>query len=128
MLSLRREGNHSHVRLLEGGNLTKRHLIIQVEASRAPALRDILKTVGKVRQTYRNADMLSKHHQSTLTAHDSDGVDWETVVLRRTNNRKTGVVMSEDRTFEGELLKKCLQFLQLGQLSPQCCGELLRRA
>ena len=41
------------------------------------------------------------HNQSTMMAHDSSpprGVDWESVVLRRTLNRKTGVVMSEDYT------------------------------
>ena len=62
------------------------------------------------------------YNQSTMTAHDSSpqkGVDWDAVVLRRTINRKTGVVMSEDyianmndedvnRQFQGHLPKEIL--------------------
>ena len=62
------------------------------------------------------------YNQSTMTAHNSNppkGVDWNTVVLRRTINRKTGVVMSEDyiaamtdedvnRSFQGHLPKEIL--------------------
>ena len=62
------------------------------------------------------------YNQSTMTAHDCNppkGVDWSTVVLRRTINRKTGVVMSEDyiaslndeevnRQFQGHLPKEVL--------------------
>ena len=107
-----------------------------------PLVRDILKTIGKVKQIYCNANyprdpvhmtipdsLLESEHaiqivysQSTMTAHDSNpskGVDWGTVVLRRTIDRKTGVVMSEDytaalteedvnRQFEGHLPKEVL--------------------
>ena len=112
LLSLRCEGNHSHVRL-EGGNLTKRAASYPL-----PLVRDILKVVSKVKQTFGTANypkdpmhmtipeslMESEHaiqvvyNQSTMTAHDSNppkGVEWDSVVLRRTVNRKTGVVMSE---------------------------------
>ena len=84
-----------------------------------PLVRDILKVVSKVKQTFGTANypkdpmhmtipeslMESEHaiqvvySQSTMTAHDSNpptGVEWDSVVLRRTVNRKTGVVMSED--------------------------------
>ena len=136
LLSLRCEGNHSHVRL-EGGTLTKR-----AASYPFPLARDILKVIGKVKQTFGTANyprdpvhmtipeslMESEHaiqivyNQSTMTAHDSNppnGVDWSTVVLRRTINRKTGVVMSEDyisslsddevnRGFQGHLPKEVL--------------------
>ena len=113
LLSLRCEGNHSHVRL-EGGNLTKK-----AASHPLPLVRDMLKVVSKLKQTFGTANypkdpmhmtipeslMESEHaiqvvySQSTMTAHDSNppkGVDWDSVVLRRTVNRKTGVVMSED--------------------------------
>ena len=113
LLSLRCEGKHSHVRL-EGGNLTKK-----AASYPFPLVRDILKVVSKVKQTFGTAnyprdpvhmtipESLTEsehaiqivHNQSTMAAHDSNppkGVDWNTVVLRRTINRKTGVVMSED--------------------------------
>ena len=113
LLSLRCEGTHSHVRL-EGGTLTKK-----AASYPFPLVRDILKVISKVKQTFGTANyprdpvhmtipeslMESEHaiqivyNQSTMTAHDSNppkGVDWNTVVLRRTINRKTGVVMSED--------------------------------
>ena len=136
LLSLRCEGNHSHVRL-EGGNLTKRAASYPL-----PLVRDILKVISKVKQIFGNANyprdpmhmMIpeslteSEHaiqvvyNQSTMTAHDSNppkGVDWSAVVLRRTINRKTGVVMSEDyiaslsdeevnRQFQGKLPKEVL--------------------
>ena len=136
LLSLRCEGNHSHVRL-EGGNLTKK-----AASYPFPLVRDILKVISKVKQIFGNANyprdpmhmMIpeslteSEHaiqivyNQSTMTAHDSNppkGVDWSTVVLRRTINRKTGVVMSEDyiasladeeinRQFQGKLPKEVL--------------------
>ena len=136
LLSLRCEGNHSHVRL-EGGNLTKK-----AASYPFPLVRDILKVISKVKQIFGNANYPrdpvhmtipeslteSEHaiqivyNQSTMTAHDSNppkGVDWSTVVLRRTINRKTGVVMSEDyiasledaevnRQFHGKLPKEVL--------------------
>ena len=136
LLSLRCEGNHSHVRL-EGGNLTKKAASYPL-----PLVRDILKVVSKVKQTFGTANypkdpmhmtipeslVESEHaiqvvyNQSTMTAHDSNppkGVDWDSVVLRRTVNRKTGVVMSEDyiasleeedlnRPFRGHVPKEVL--------------------
>ena len=136
LLSLRCEGNHSHVRL-EGGNLTKKAASYPL-----PLVRDILKVVSKVKQTFGTANypkdpmhmtipdsLLESEHaiqvvynQSTMTAHDSNpprGVDWDSVVLRRTVNRKTGVVMSEDyiasldeedltRPFRGHVPKEVL--------------------
>ena len=136
LLSLRCEGNHSHVRL-EGGNLTKKAASYPL-----PLVRDILKVVSKVKQTFGTANypkdpmhmtipeslMESEHaiqvvyNQSTMTAHDSNppkGVDWDSVVLRRTVNRTTGVVMSEDyiasleeedlnRPFRGHVPKEVL--------------------
>ena len=136
LLSLRCEGNHSHVRL-EGGNLTKKAASYPL-----PLVRDILKVVSKVKQAFGTANypkdpmhmtipeslMESEHaiqvvyNQSTMTAHDSNpprGVEWDSVVLRRTVNRKTGVVMSEDyiasleeedlnRPFRGHVPKEVL--------------------
>ena len=136
LLSLRCEGNHSHVRL-EGGNLTKKAASYPL-----PLVRDILKVVSKVKQTFGTANypkdplhmtipeslMESEHaiqvvyNQSTMTAHDSNpprGMEWDSVVLRRTVNRKTGVVMSEDyiasleeedlnRPFRGHVPKEVL--------------------
>ena len=136
LLSLRCEGNHSHVRL-EGGSLTKK-----APSYPLPLVRDILKVVSKVKQIFGTANfpkdpmhmtipeslMESEHAiqvvytQNTMTAHDSHppkGVDWDSVVLRRTINRKTGVVMSEDyiasleeedftRPFRGHVPKEVL--------------------
>ena len=136
LLSLRCEGNHSHVRL-EGGNLTKKAASYPL-----PLVRDILKVVSKVKQAFGTANYPkdpmhmtipeslteSEHaiqvvyNQSTMTAHDSNpprGVEWDSVVLRRTVNRKTGVVMSEDyiasleeeelnRPFRGHVPKEVL--------------------
>ena len=83
---------------LEGGNLTEQ------AASYPPALvRDILRVIGKVKQTYRNATypkdpahmttpeslresehaMQIAYNQNTWMAHDSNppkGVDWQSVV------------------------------------------------
>ena len=50
LLSLRCEGNHSHVRL-EGGNLTKRAASYPL-----PLVRDILKAVSEVKQSFGNAN------------------------------------------------------------------------
>ena len=50
LLSLRCEGNHSHVRL-EGGNLTKKAASYPL-----PLVRDILKVVCKVKQTFGTAN------------------------------------------------------------------------
>ena len=136
LLSLRCEGNHSHVRL-EGGTLTKKAASYPL-----PLVRDILKVISKVKQAFGTANypkdpmhmtipeslMESEHaiqmvyNQSTMTAHDSNpprGVEWDSVVLRRTVNRKTGVVMSEDyiasleeeelnRPFRGHVPKEVL--------------------
>ena len=126
LLSLRCEGNHSHVRL-EGGNLTRKAASYPL-----PLVRDILKVVSKVKQTFGTAnypkdpmhmtipDSLTEsehaiqivYNQSTMTAHDSNppkGVDWDTVVLRRTISRKTGVVIIGERELMF-LLLRCLVY------------------
>ena len=114
LLSVRCDGNHTHVKL-EGGSLTKK------AQSYPPALvSEILKTVGNLKRVVRNANrprdplhttfpedlqpyesMLGiTYSQNTLTAFDINppGIQWSEVVLRRTINRKTGVIMAEDYT------------------------------
>ena len=116
LLSLRCEGNRPHVRL-EGGNLTKKAASYPL-----PLVRDILKVVSKASLTESEHAIQIVYNQSTMTAHDSNppkGVEWDSVVLRRTINRKTGVVMSEDyiaslseedvnRPFHGHVPKEVL--------------------
>ena len=113
LLSLRCDGTHSHVRL-EGGTLTKRAASYPVSL-----VRDILKVVVKVKQLAKTANypkdpthvtipeslQESEHGvqvaytQKTIQAYDTRtprAVPWDSVVVRRTLNRKTGVVMDED--------------------------------
>ena len=117
LLSLRCDGTHSHVRL-EGGTLTKRAVSYPVSL-----VRDILKVVVKVKQLAKTANypkdpahvtipesLQESEHcvqvaytQNTLQAYDTRtprAIPWESVVVRRTINRKTGVVMAEDYTEE----------------------------
>ena len=113
LLSLRCDGSHTHVRL-EGGTLTKRAASYPVSL-----VRDILKVVAKVKQLAKTAkypkdplhvtipeSLLESEHcvqvaytPNTLRAYDTRtprAIPWESVVVRRTINRKTGVVMAED--------------------------------
>ena len=115
LLSLRCDGSHSHVRL-EGGTRTKRAASYPVSL-----VRDILKVVVKVKQLAKTANypkdpvhvtipeslQESEHSvqvaytQNTLQAYDTRtprAIPWDSVVVRRTINRKTGVVMAEDYT------------------------------
>ena len=115
MLSLRCDGTHSHVRL-EGGTLTKRAASYPISL-----VRDILKVVTKVKQLAKTANyprdpahvtipvtLQESEHcvqvaytQNTLQAYDTrtpKAIPWDSVVVRRTINRKTGVVMAEDYT------------------------------
>ena len=117
LLSLRCDGTHSHVRL-EGGTLTKRAASYPVSL-----VRDILKVVVKVKQLAKTANypkdpahvmipesLQESEHcvqvaytQNTLQAYDTRtprAIPWDSVVVRRTINRKTGVVMAEDYTEE----------------------------
>ena len=117
LLSLRCDGTHSHVRL-EGGTLTKRAASYPVSL-----VRDILKVVVKVKQLAKTANypkdpahvtipesLQESEHcvqvaytQNTLQACDTRtprAIPWDSVVVRRTINRKTGVVMAEDYTAE----------------------------
>ena len=117
LLSLRCDGTHSHVRL-EGGTLTKRAASYPISL-----VRDILKVVVKVRLLAKTANypkdpahvmipesLQESEHcvqvaytQNTLQAYDTRtprAIPWESVVVRRTINRKTGVVMAEDYTEE----------------------------
>ena len=117
LLSLRCDGTHSHVRL-EGGTLTKRAASYPVSL-----VRDILKVVMKVKQLAKTANypkdpahvmipesLQESEHcvqvaytQNTLQAYDTRtprAIPWDSVVVRRTINRKTGVVMAEDYTEE----------------------------
>ena len=117
LLSLRCDGTHSHVRL-EGGTLTKRAASYPISL-----VRDILKVVVKVKQLAKTANypkdpahvmipesLQESEHcvqvaytQNTLQAYDTRtprAIPWESVVVRRTINRKTGVVMAEDYTEE----------------------------
>ena len=117
LLSLRCDGTHSHVRL-EGGTLTRRAASYPISL-----VRDILKVVVKVKQLAKTANypkdpahvmipesLQESEHcvqvaytQNTLQAYDTRtprAIPWESVVVRRTINRKTGVVMAEDYTEE----------------------------
>ena len=114
-LSLRCGGNHSHVRL-EGGNLTKRAASYPISL-----VRDILKVITKVKQLAKTAkypkdpthviiteSLRESEHavqvaytQNTLTAYDTRtprAIPWESIIVRRTINWKTGVVMAENYT------------------------------
>ena len=117
LLSLRCDGTHSHVRL-EGGTLTKRAASYPISL-----VRDILKVVVKIKQLAKTANypkdpahvmipesLQESEHcvqiaytQNTLQAYDTRtprAIPWDSVVVRRTINRKTGVVMAEDYTEE----------------------------
>ena len=117
LLSLQCDGSHSHVRL-EGGTLTKRAASYPISL-----VRDILKVVVKVKQLAKTANypkdpahvtipellhesehcVQAAYTQNTLQAYDTRtprAIPWESVVVRRTINRKTGVVMAQDYTAE----------------------------
>ena len=117
LLSLRCDGTHSHMRL-EGGMLTKRAASYPVSL-----VRDILKVVVKVKQLAKTANypkdpahvtipeslqesercVQVAYTQNTLQAYDTRtprAIPWDSVVVRRTINRKTGVVMAEDYAAE----------------------------